>query len=87
MLSANREDYDGEEGGNTEDIDFNKIDIVQILLHPENADQNWKITAKEVLEARKLEECTFKPKILDYEPHQKYKTDGSKMTSRSRKGA
>lgn len=68
MLSANRDDYDNDDGNNYEDVDLNKVDIVQILLHPENADQNWKLTAKEVLDARKLEECTFKPKILDYEP-------------------
>lgn len=38
MLSTNRDDYNNEDGNNYEDVDLNKVDIVQILLHPENAD-------------------------------------------------
>lgn len=50
-----------------ENVDINKKqDIVSILLHPVHADQQWKQTAKEVLEAREMQECTFKPKIKEY---------------------
>ena len=64
------------------------MDIVQILLHPENADQNWKSTAKEILEAREMEECTFKPKINDYEPFSsRFYPEGSKQSNKSKRSA
>jgi hypothetical protein len=43
-----------------------KVDIVQLLLHPANTDKQWQQQAKNILEQRELEECTFKPRINEY---------------------
>jgi len=45
-------------------VDPAKVDIVSLLLHPVNTDTQWKQHAKEILDAKELEECTFQPKII-----------------------
>eukprot|EP00347_Sterkiella_histriomuscorum_P013308 403365213 len=44
-----------------------KMDIVKLLLHPVNTDKQWQQNAKFMLDQKELEECTFKPKITNYE--------------------
>ena len=44
-----------------------KLDIVQILLQPSNYDEQWRDNLKFIKEAKELEQCTFKPKISEYE--------------------
>ena len=54
---------DAEEGV-LQPAEASKVDIVALLLHPANADAQWRQQAREALEAKELAECTFQPRII-----------------------
>jgi hypothetical protein len=48
------------------DENVTRVDLVQILTHQNQNEREWIESLKKMKEDRELEECTFKPRTIEY---------------------